>query len=427
MSASTTTGWPAFRGPTGNGLSSETNVPTRWSTTEGVEWAVDVPGRGWSSPIVWNGRVYVTSAISSRPFKQPTPGLYGNDYIAELKKQGLPDDEVMRRVQARDNEGPEESDVVRYMVYALDARTGAIVWEREAHKGLPSGGRHRKNTYASETPATDGERLYVSFGQNIGLFCFTLDGQPLWKRQWKPTAIYLDFGTASSPVVGGGQVFLQQDSEDDVVSGCGRRADRRRSLARSPRVRRLPEVVLVHAARVAASGTRRAGVDRPRDDSQLQRGRRQGIVAHRACRPSPCRRRRRWSRRACCMSASARRTARRAGRSSRSGQAPSATSRRRRARPTARSSPGVSPRRPATRPRQWSTRAASISSTTPASWASTPPIQVASCSRRAWAASATRSRPRRWPPASTSTFSTKTARPSSSKAATSTRRSRRTR
>ena len=108
----------------------------RWSATENVRWAVDVPGRGWSSPIVWNGRVYVTSAISSKPFKQPTPGLYGNDYIAELKKQGLPDDEVMRRVQARDNEGPEESDVVRYMVYALDAKTGAIIWEREAHKGF---------------------------------------------------------------------------------------------------------------------------------------------------------------------------------------------------------------------------------------------------------------------------------------------------
>lgn len=214
VSASPSAGWPAFRGPTGNGLSTEANLPVRWSATEGVAWAVDVPGRGWSSPIIWNGRVYVTSAISGKPFKQPTPGLYGNDYIAELRKQGLPDDEVMRRVQARDNEGPEESDVIRYMVYALDAKTGAVVWEREAHKGLPSGGRHRKNTYASETPATDGERLYVSFGQNIGLFCFTLDGTPLWKRQWPPTSIYLDFGTASSPVVHAGRVFVQQDSED---------------------------------------------------------------------------------------------------------------------------------------------------------------------------------------------------------------------
>jgi outer membrane protein assembly factor BamB len=215
LAASTPTGWPAFRGPEGNGLSHETGVPVRWSTTDHVGWVVDVPGRGWSSPIVWKGRVFVTSAISGKPFKQPTPGLYGNDYIAELRKQGLSDDEVMRRVTARDNEGPEESDVVRYMVYALDARTGALIWEREAHRGLPSGGRHRKNTYASETPATDGERLYVSFGQNIGLFCFSLDGAPLWKRQWPPTPIYLNFGTASSPVVHDGRVFVQQDSEGE--------------------------------------------------------------------------------------------------------------------------------------------------------------------------------------------------------------------
>jgi outer membrane protein assembly factor BamB len=205
--------WPGFRGPSANGLGPDTALPVRWSTSENIRWAVDVPGRGWSSPIVANGRVYLTSAVSSKPFKQPAPGLYGNDYIAELRAQGLPDDEVMRRVTARDNEGPEESDVVRYVVMALDTRTGRILWEREAHRGLPSGGRHRKNTYASETPATDGERLYVSFGQNIGLFCFTLDGTPLWQRQWPAQPIYLNFGTASSPVVHQGRVYVQQDSE----------------------------------------------------------------------------------------------------------------------------------------------------------------------------------------------------------------------
>jgi len=213
--ASTPGGWPGFRGPTGNGLSDDRALPMRWSPTENVRWAVDVPGRGWSSPVVWNSRVYVTSAISERPFKQPSPGLYGNDYIAELRKQGLSDEEVMKRVRARDTEGPEESDAVRYVVYALDAATGKVAWEREAYKGLPSGGRHRKNTYASETPATDGERLYVSFGQNVGLFCYTLDGTLLWKRQWPPTSIYLDFGTASSPVVHDGRVYVQQDSEDE--------------------------------------------------------------------------------------------------------------------------------------------------------------------------------------------------------------------
>jgi outer membrane protein assembly factor BamB len=179
-----------------------------------VKWSVDVPGYGWSSPIVWEDTVFVTSAIS-KSFKKPTPGLYGNEYIAEMQAQGLPMAEIMKRAQARDNEMPEESDDVRYMVYALDAATGKIKWEREAAKALPFGGRHRKNTYASETPFTDGERLYVSFGQNVGMFCYALDGTLLWKRQWEPKPIYLDFGTASSPTVHNGRVYLLQDNEAD--------------------------------------------------------------------------------------------------------------------------------------------------------------------------------------------------------------------
>ena len=191
--------WPGFRGHGMSGIAPGGVVPGKWSATENVRWKVSVPGQGWSSPIVWGDTVFLTAGISSKPFKQPTPGLYGNEYIAELQRQGLSGEEVMRRVRARDNESPEESDEIRYMIYALDAATGKIKWEQEAHKGRPSGGRHRKNTYASETPFTDGERLYVSFGQNVGLFCYTLDGKLLWKKQWPPQPIYLDFGTASSP------------------------------------------------------------------------------------------------------------------------------------------------------------------------------------------------------------------------------------
>src|SRR5690606_28692775 len=68
-------------------------------------------------------------------------------------------------------------------------------------------------TYASETPFTDGERIYASFGQNVGLFVFDMQGTPLWKKQWPPQKIYLDFGTASSPVVHEGRVYLLHDSE----------------------------------------------------------------------------------------------------------------------------------------------------------------------------------------------------------------------
>jgi outer membrane protein assembly factor BamB len=205
--------WPQFRGPGAAGVADAARLPVTWDATTNVAWSVEIPGRGWSSPIVWGDRVYVTSAVNAGGFKQPSTGIYGNDYVAELTKQGLPPEEVNKRVIARDIELANEVTDVRYLVSALDVRTGKVVWEREAHKGKPFGGRHRKNTYASETPVTDGERIYVSFGGNVGLFCYGMDGSLLWKHLPPPQPIYLDFGTASSPVVHGGRVYVLHDTE----------------------------------------------------------------------------------------------------------------------------------------------------------------------------------------------------------------------
>jgi outer membrane protein assembly factor BamB len=105
------------------------------------------------------------------------------------------------------------------MVYAFDAATGKMRWEREAHKGAPFGGRHRKNTYASETPATDGERLYAYFG-NVGLFAYSLDGNELWKTRYEPQKMYLDFGTAASPVVHEGKVFVVHDNDGKAFAAA---------------------------------------------------------------------------------------------------------------------------------------------------------------------------------------------------------------
>jgi outer membrane protein assembly factor BamB len=206
--------WPQFRGPHA-GVADESSLPVHWSTSENVAWSADVPGRGWSSPILWNDRVYVTAGISAGAFKAPSTGIFGNDYVAELQKQGLPMDEVIKRVTARDIELTSEVTDLRYMLYAIDAKTGKVVWEREAHKGKPFGGRHRKNTYASETPVTDGERLYVSFGANVGVFCYAMDGTLLWTKTWPPQPIYLDFGTAASPVIHGGRIYIQHDTDGE--------------------------------------------------------------------------------------------------------------------------------------------------------------------------------------------------------------------
>src|SRR6187397_24200 len=87
--------WPGFRGHGMTGVApAAVSVPDRWSATQNVKWAVPVAGNGWSSPIVWGDTVFITSAISSGAFKKPTPGLYGNEYIAEMQAQGVSNEEI---------------------------------------------------------------------------------------------------------------------------------------------------------------------------------------------------------------------------------------------------------------------------------------------------------------------------------------------
>ena len=208
--------WPGFRGHGMSGVAPGTRCRSKWSATENV--ALESLGARAGMVVadrLGRHRVPHRPASAASRSSSRRPGSTATTTSPSCSAQGLSDEEVMRRVRARDNESPEESDEIRYMVYALDAATGKIKWEQEAHKGRPSGGRHRKNTYASETPFTDGERLYVSFGQNVGLFCYSLDGKLLWKKQWPPQPIYLDFGTASSPIVHDGRVYLLHDSEAD--------------------------------------------------------------------------------------------------------------------------------------------------------------------------------------------------------------------
>ena len=89
--------WPQFRGTLGRGVSEISSLPMTWSTTKNVAWKIEVPGRGWSSPIVWGDQVIVTSTISPGAFKQPWTGIYGNDYVADLEQQGLSEAEILAR------------------------------------------------------------------------------------------------------------------------------------------------------------------------------------------------------------------------------------------------------------------------------------------------------------------------------------------
>ena len=182
--------WPQFRGPDASGVAEDAQLPERWSQTENVAWKTDIPGLGWSSPVVWGDRIFVTSVIPMVDQEKPRTGIYLDG----------------RRV----NPPPGEH---RWMVYCIDFNTGEIRWAREVHRSTPKSARHLKNSFASETPVTDGERVYAYFG-NVGVFAFDMDGMPVWSHPIGPFPSRTGWGTAASPVLHDRRLYIVCDNEE---------------------------------------------------------------------------------------------------------------------------------------------------------------------------------------------------------------------
>lgn len=180
--------WPLFRGLGAGAVADDPTLPERWSDTENVAWKTPVPGLGWSSPVVWDNHVFLTSAVSAGEEEIPVPGLYDeHDHIPANATH-------------------------RWMVYDIDFETGAVRWERELHSELPQLRRHIKNSYASETPVTDGELLYVYFG-SLGLVAaLDFDGEEVWRREIGVFNTLIELGTAASPVLHGDRLFIVNDN-----------------------------------------------------------------------------------------------------------------------------------------------------------------------------------------------------------------------
>lgn len=248
--------WPQFRGPQANGLPEHSGLPTEWSADKNVYWKVDLPGVAWSQPIVWGDRIYVTTAETENQQK-PEPGMGGR---GGRRGDGPPGDgppggrgpggppregagppegppggppgeggaEGDRPRRPRGDGPPGErpdrprggfgggappDQLYRWKVLCLDRNTGQVVWEKLAYEGKPTIATHRTNTYASETPLTDGERLYAYFGMT-GLFCYDLDGKLLWSKQLGSFPMMLGWGTGSSPALDGDRLFVQCDNDE---------------------------------------------------------------------------------------------------------------------------------------------------------------------------------------------------------------------
>ena len=190
IGADSSANWPQSRGPGALGTADHPNLPERWSPTENVVWKVEVLGRGWSSPIVWGQRVFVTTVVSDGEVEPAKKGLYFGGERKEIPKAEH-----------------------RWLVLCYDLKSGREVWRQEAHRGTPPNQLHVKNTYASATPVTDGERVYANFGY-VGLFCYDLEGRKFWSTNWTPVKTRNGWGSAASPVLHDDRVFLVNDNDE---------------------------------------------------------------------------------------------------------------------------------------------------------------------------------------------------------------------
>lgn len=182
--------WPQFRGSDSRGVAADGPWPESWSETENVRWKTAIAGEGWSSPVVWDNRIFVTGVVSDGNVEEHKKGLYFGGNRSDSPK-----------------------DRHHWKVYCVDFNTGKILWEREPKTGTPDAPRHLKNTYASETAVTDGQRVYAYFG-GVGVFCYDMKGNEIWDRTIKPTKMRNDWGTAASPVLQGDRLIILNDNDE---------------------------------------------------------------------------------------------------------------------------------------------------------------------------------------------------------------------
>lgn len=186
--------WPSFRGPNASGVAENFATATTWNAEEStnIKWKTAIPGLGHSSPIIWEDRIFVTTAISGMKDPYLKVGLYGN--IAPVQ----------------------DSTVHRWIIYCLDKNTGKILWEKTGLEGVPKIKRHTKATHANSTPATDGRHI-VTFLGSEGLFCYNMEGEELWKIDLGDldAGYYLvpqaQWGFGSSPIIYQDMVIVQCD------------------------------------------------------------------------------------------------------------------------------------------------------------------------------------------------------------------------
>jgi outer membrane protein assembly factor BamB len=181
--------WPKWRGPDDNGVA-RTDAPLHWSDTENIKWKATIPGRGHSSPVLWGDKIFLTTAV-------PTAA----SAVAPRNTNGMGGDP---------NPQPEH----RFELICLDKKTGKVLWQRTAKVATPHEGFHNMyGSFASNSPVTDGKRVYAFFGSR-GVYCYDLDGKLIWEKDLGvKMTMRLGFGEGIAPALSGDALILGFDQE----------------------------------------------------------------------------------------------------------------------------------------------------------------------------------------------------------------------
>jgi len=183
--------WPQWRGPLGTGVAPGGTPPVQWSEESNIRWKIPLPGLGHSTPIIWNDRVFLTTAQPFGP--QQTP-----------RRSGRPG--------AHDNLPVSQQH--HFIALALHRQTGKILWQKTLHTALPAEGGHTTASLASASPVADGDHVFVFFGSH-GLFCLDHDGNQIWKKHLGQMQTKHGHGEGASPVLYRDTLIVNWDHEGD--------------------------------------------------------------------------------------------------------------------------------------------------------------------------------------------------------------------
>ncbi|MEO1530427.1 MAG: PQQ-binding-like beta-propeller repeat protein [Planctomycetota bacterium] len=186
------TNWGHWRGPEANGVSQTASPPLEWSEKKNVRWKVPIEGQGNATPIIWNNRVFLLTAINTERVDPSRP---------------KPEDQPKRVFEIK-----HPNTYYQFVVLCLDRATGKELWRDIASEHVPHEGTHRDADFASASPTTDGKRLVCWFG-SAGLFCYNLEGTKLWERDLGKVHVGASLGEGCSPVLHDDRIVIVRDHE----------------------------------------------------------------------------------------------------------------------------------------------------------------------------------------------------------------------